>query len=81
MKEYYVLPTVYFFILTFLLSACNKNDNQKESTFKDYSCTSDCSGHKAGYVWAAKKGINSPDDCGGKSSSFIEGCKAYAVDQ
>ena len=81
MKEYYSCQLINFFILIFLLSACNKNDNQKEATFKGYSCTSDCSGHKAGYAWAAKKGINNPDDCGGKSSSFIEGCKAYATDQ
>ena len=57
-----------------------KNDNQTP-TFKGKDCTVDCSGHKAGYNWAAKKGINNPDDCGGKSNSFIEGCKAYAEEQ
>ena len=33
------------------------------------------------YDWAAKKDIRHSGDCGGKSRSFIEGCKAYAADQ
>ncbi len=49
-------------------------------TFHGYACKTDCSGHKAGYAWAERKGITDPDDCGGKSQSFIEGCKAYAED-
>jgi len=49
-----------------------------ELTFKGYKCTQDCSGHKAGYKWAKKKGIKNPGDCTGKSQSFIEGCWAYA---
>lgn len=58
-----------------------KSYKKQPTTFKERPCTVDCSGHKAGYDWAAKKGINNPDDCGGKSSSFIEGCKAYVADQ
>ena len=46
--------------------------------FSDYGCTQDCSGHEAGYDWAAEQGIDDPDDCGGKSWSFEEGCRAYA---
>lgn len=45
-----------------------------------YECTDDCSGHEAGYQWAKKNNITNPKRCGGKSQSFIEGCKAYAVD-
>jgi len=41
-------------------------------------CTEDCSGHEAGYQWAEEKGIEHPDDCGGNSQSFVEGCEAYA---
>lgn len=44
-------------------------------------CTYDCSGHDAGYEWASDKGIDDPDDCGGNSQSFIEGCEAYAEEQ
>lgn len=44
-------------------------------------CTKDCGGHRAGYKWAEKKGIDDPDDCGGKSWSFEEGCRAYAEEQ
>lgn len=41
-------------------------------------CTQDCSGHEAGYNWAIERGIDDPDNCGGKSWSFEEGCRAYA---
>ena len=50
-------------------------------TFHDYPCTVDCSGHEAGYDWAERKGIEDPDDCGGNSNSFIEGCQAWAEEQ
>lgn len=46
--------------------------------FGEYECTDDCSGHEAGYEWASDKGITDPDDCGGNSQSFIEGCMEYA---
>lgn len=45
--------------------------------FEGYPCTQDCSGHEAGYNWAEENGIESVDDCGGKSNSFIEGCQSY----
>lgn len=47
-------------------------------TFKGYQCTQDCSGHKAGYAWAQRKGVTDPAQCTGKSQSFVEGCRAYA---
>ncbi|OQW39140.1 MAG: hypothetical protein A4S12_11645 [Proteobacteria bacterium SG_bin5] len=47
-------------------------------SFAGQGCTQDCSGHEAGYAWAEEKGITDPDHCGGKSWSFIEGCRAYA---
>lgn len=46
--------------------------------FHDATCTKDCSGHKAGYEWARKKGITSPGQCGGKSNSFTGGCRIWA---
>jgi hypothetical protein len=53
--------------------------NQEEyGYFGDSECTDDCSGHKAGWNWAEEKGITDPENCGGKSSSFIEGCMDYA---
>lgn len=71
------------------LFTCSKEDERRVAigdaarstpsrTFHGYACTEDCSGHKAGYDWAARKGIDDPDDCGGYSQSFIEGCRAYA---
>jgi hypothetical protein len=41
-------------------------------------CTVDCSEHEAGYQWAEDNGIDDPDDCGGNSISFIDGCEEYA---
>jgi hypothetical protein len=46
-----------------------------------YGCTQDCAGHEAGYAWAEENGIDDPDDCGGRSQSFIEGCWDYAEQQ
>lgn len=45
--------------------------------FHGYPCKANCSGHKAGYEWAARRGIRSASGCTGTSKSFIEGCKAY----
>ena len=47
-------------------------------TSENWVCTDDCSGHEAGYEWAAENGITDPYDCDGNSDSFIEGCEAYA---
>lgn len=75
-------------ISTLILTACTSTSSNSYEDSESYSedvvtsenwkCTSDCSGHEAGYEWAADKGITDPDDCGGKSNSFIEGCEAYA---
>ncbi|WP_235582254.1 hypothetical protein [Rhizobacter sp. Root1221] len=48
---------------------------------RGYACTVDCSGHEVGYEWAEENDIDDPDDCGGKSESFIEGCRSYAEEQ
>jgi hypothetical protein len=50
-------------------------------TFHGYECLDDCSGHEAGYEWAELHMIFDPDDCGGNSQSFIEGCRAFAGDE
>ena len=52
------------------------------STFAGWPCTSDCSGHEAGYNWAEEHGIDDESDCdtaGDKSNSpsFAEGCRDY----
>ncbi|RSV20360.1 hypothetical protein CA236_00125 [Sphingomonas sp. ABOLG] len=46
-----------------------------------YQCTEDCSGHDAGRQWAEQRGITNADDCGGRSWSFVEGCRSYADEQ
>jgi hypothetical protein len=50
-------------------------------TFHGSTCTSDCSGHEAGYEWAEEHGIDDPDDCDGNSASFVGGCRSYAEEQ
>lgn len=52
---------------------------RNSQTFYGFDCTDDCSGHQAGWDWAESKNIYDPNDCGGKSQSFIEGCAAYAM--
>ena len=52
--------------------------DEEPITSDNWECTSDCSGHEAGYEWADEHGITDPDDCGGNSDSFIEGCRASA---
>ena len=54
---------------------------QYAPTFHGIPCTYDYSGHEAGYQWAQRHGIDDPDDCSGRSSSFIEGCEAYGEEQ
>lgn len=46
-------------------------------TFKGYQCTKDCSGDKARHVWAERKGVTKPEQCTGKSHTFVEGCLAW----
>ena len=55
--------------------------NVSATTFHGYSCVDDCSGHDAGYQWADENHIDDPDDCGGKSQSFEEGCRAFAEEE
>ncbi|MBU1091892.1 hypothetical protein KKA27_03475 [Patescibacteria group bacterium] len=54
------------------------SDYESSPSYDTYGCTQDCSGHDAGWNWAEEHGITEPEDCGGKSQSFIEGCEAYA---
>lgn len=64
---------------TFLaLAMAASSYTHAQGTFAGYQCTLDCSGHEAGYQWAEDNGITDPDNCGGNSQSFIEGCMAYA---
>ncbi|BDB28736.1 hypothetical protein CTP10_R61470 (plasmid) [Cupriavidus sp. P-10] len=47
-------------------------------SFLGSRCTQDCSGHEAGYYWAADNDISDPNDCTGDSQTFVEGCQEYA---
>jgi len=55
------------------------SDEEEPATFNGYECTSDCSGHEAGYEWAEENGITQDDVDGysGNSSSFEEGMQSY----
>jgi hypothetical protein len=94
LKSVGVVLLLGFFAITFIGCTPEQNDSGVESqsevdspavkgeetnqTFHGNTCTDDCSGHEAGYNWAEEKGITDPDDCGGNSNSFIEGCQSYA---
>lgn len=47
-------------------------------TSSNWDCTSDCSGHEAGYNWASDNGICDTEYTDGNSDSFNEGVQAYA---
>jgi hypothetical protein len=55
-----------------------EDDLASESYDYSYGCTSDCSGHEAGWRWRADNGYTTP----GNSNSFYEGGQAFddAVD-
>jgi hypothetical protein len=42
-----------------------------ELTFAGSHCTKDCSGHKAGFRWAMRKGVAA---CNANNQSFKNGC-------
>lgn len=85
---------VLLLVSSFLLTACSQEPQYIQREFNNgtsievevddkitrdnWDCTGDCSGHNAGYDWAESKGISDPSECGGNSTSFIEGCEAYA---
>jgi len=46
--------------------------------FGGYECTSDCSGHEAGYDWAYDNDVCDTEFDGGNSESFAEGVRAYS---
>jgi hypothetical protein len=49
----------------------------KKLKFKGSPCTKDCSGHTAGYDWARRKNIKTPNQCPSLPNhpSFSNGCK------
>lgn len=48
-----------------------------EDLFHGWRCGGDCTLHHAGYAWGERHKITNPQDCRGKSESFIEGCWAF----
>ena len=63
-------------------SDANSASERTSPAFAGSPCTSDCSGHEAGYNWAEEHGIDDESDCDtagdtSNSPSFAEGCRAY----
>jgi hypothetical protein len=48
-----------------------------QENFGSADCTSDCSGHNAGFEWAQNRGLSDRSECSGNNNSFIGGCEAY----
>ena len=57
------------------MSSAIVSSPRSRSTFEGYDCTSDCSGHEAGFRWAKAKDITVGEHS--NSPSFAEGCHAY----
>lgn len=61
---------------------------QNNLYFKGFKCRVDCSGHQAGFDWAALKRMKSESDCYSNisrfnhldSQSFYEGCVAFTLE-
>lgn len=56
--------------------------------YRGYPCTKDCGGHKAGYAWAKRRGMQGDmgraGECvgqGGPHNSFWEGCISCCEDR
>jgi len=83
------LPVLFGLLILGVMVYAFANSNDSSSpvnrdttpTFHGRPCTTaDCHGHRAGYAWAEEENITNPNDCGGKSDSFIEGCEMWAED-
>lgn len=65
-------------------SAPADDTSDSESSYTDSrssdECTSDCSGHDAGYEWGEENDICDTDYDNGNSESFNEGVRAWAED-
>lgn len=65
-------------------SSDEPEDTFVESAYVDnrgtYDCTEDCSGHSAGYDWAAENEVCDTEFDGGGSESFAEGVRQWAED-
>ena len=57
-----------------------ESDTEYSDSWGTGDCTSDCSGHEAGYDWADENGVCDEYFEGGNSDSFNEGVQAYAMD-
>ena len=62
------------------IPAAQRNSNAEDTS----NCTSDCSGHDAGYRWAEENSIDDVSACDtagdtSNSPSFAEGCREYVV--
>jgi len=61
------------------LLACGRGTETYREAHGSGACESGaCAGHEAGWRWARARRIDDPNKCGGRSESFIEGCRAYA---
>jgi hypothetical protein len=67
--------------LAFISLSAIQSARAQAQTYGGFDCTIGCSGHAAGYKWAADHGVESEDDCPqGNSQSFHEDCIAYTED-
>ena len=60
-------------------SACPDRDREiyLAHTFFGYDCDSGCASQKAGFAWAERRGITSPEACAAADPALEAGCRAF----
>jgi hypothetical protein len=61
-------------------STCPDRDREiyQARTFFGYDCDSGCAPEKAGFSWAERHGITSPEACAAADPALDAGCRAFA---
>lgn len=82
----HAIPSMLRWMLIVLVFAAPAPAEAQGLTFGGYECTTDCSGHEAGYQWAESHHITEAAQCeemlvrSPRRTSFYEGCLTYVKD-
>jgi len=82
----HAIPSMLRWMLVVLVFAAPAPAEAQGLTFGGYECTTDCSGHEAGYQWAESHHITEAAHCeemlvrSPRRTSFYEGCLTYVED-
>lgn len=71
--------TIFYVLTSFACASFEQTAMAQPLSFGGYTCSSDCSGHIAGFNWASARRVKSTSQCTGNSNSFREGCFVYVL--